>query len=168
MRSKLALAAATTLFALAGLAPKAADTDVSPLAELAWLEGTWRIEADGQVLEETYGPPLGNSITGTFRWLREDAAFVYEFLLIEAQGDEIKYHLRHFGPGSIGHESKDQPMTYELVSMSEDEMVIENLELSPQRMIFTREGADRLDVVLEKEHDGKVERDELPFERKRP
>ena len=167
MRIALTLLTLALLTALSSLTPPPPTVDDSPLAELAWLEGTWRIELEGQTIEETYAAPLGNSITGSFRWLRGGDAWIYEFLLIEEVGDEVTYYLRHFSPGSVSHEPKDAPMAYALVELTEDEVVFENLELSPQRMIYTRDGDDRLNVVLEKEKDGATARDTFPFERVR-
>jgi len=161
MRSLVVLAA----FVLcAALVPRARQDSGSALDELAWLEGTWRIEREGEMIEECYGPVLGNSITGTFRWLRKDAAWVYEFLLIEQRGEEITYYLRHFGPGSVAHEAEDAPPAYALVDVRENEAVFENLENSPQRMTYTLESPERLTLTLETERDGEIARDVFAYE----
>lgn len=162
MRSSLLIAPLLALLLPGDLRPASAESEIT---KLAWLEGTWRLERQGERLEESYGPPLGNSITGTFRWLRGDSAWIYEFLLIEERGGKVTYYLRHFGPGSVGHEAETKPIALPLVDLGDGEAVFEDLASRPQRLILRREGKDGLTVATEGGRDGQLARDEFPFRR---
>ena len=147
----------TALSGLAGcatLAPLAQpgepfDSAEPSLADLSWISGRWVREEDGEYLEEHWGEPRGNSLLGTFRWLRGDRAWLYEFMLIEELPEGIVFHLRHFGPGSVAWEEQDAPMSYPLARLSEREAVFENPEREdPRRFVYRRSG-DELEVRVE-------------------
>ena len=93
MTHLLPLAALVTLLP----PPTASPSPASPgtregetIEDFRWLTGCWRKTGEGQQLEESWGEPLGNSMTGTFRWLKKGEGWVYEFLLIEkSEKDEL-------------------------------------------------------------------------------
>lgn len=138
----------------------------SALADLAWLAGTWREERDdGRVLEERWDAPLGNSMTGTMRWLKGGEASMYEFLLLEEGEDGVRLHVRHFHPGSVAWEEKDAPLTLELAELAEREVVFTSVHDFPSRYAM-RLGEDAiLHVVLEGERDGQPTRLEFAYPR---
>ena len=146
-------------------APVRADAQAG-LAELAWLAGTWREEREGgQVLEERWDRPQGNSMTGTMRWLKDGQASMYEFLLLEEVEDGVRLHVRHFHPGSVAWEEKDAPLTMELARHGEREVLFTAGVDFPSRytMRLTEDGVLR--AVLEGEREGQPTRLEFAYER---
>jgi hypothetical protein len=130
-------------------APLAKGGD-SPLADLAWLAGTWREEREGgEVLEERWDPPLGDSMTGTMRWLKDGKASMYEFLLLEAREEGVRLHIRHFHPGSVAWEGKDEPVSLTLAERYRRELVFTSEVDFPSRFTMRLDDEGVLHSVLE-------------------
>lgn len=115
--------------------------------DLAWITGTWVTDLEDQALEERWSPPMANAMTGSFRWTRDGAVWLYEFLLIEETEDGIFYHLRHFGPGSQAWEERDAPLTYRLSTAAPGNAVFESVTTPGDAFIFTRED-DQLTIEI--------------------
>jgi hypothetical protein len=58
-----------------------------------------------------------------FRWHQDGAPRFYELLTLEADGDRLIFRIKHFAPGLVGWEEKDQAVTLDLVSLREGEAV---------------------------------------------
>ena len=133
------------------------------LESLAWISGRWvRSGAEGY-LEELWGPPVGDSMVGTFRWQRNDQTWLYELMTIEQDEQQMSFRLHHFSHGMQLWEAEQEagPMTYPLVRAATNEAVFEDLKQEPCRFVFRR-FADRYVVRLEAQ-DGAA--DEFEFRR---
>jgi hypothetical protein len=130
---------------------KPATVAVGPdIAKLAWITGVWRKSDAKQVLEESWNPPLGNSMTGTLRWLKKDVGWVYEFLLIEKTKKGVTFYLRHLGPGSVAWEPVDKPLDFPLKSVGKREAVFEHpTRTKMKRLIYSRSKDGVLTVRVE-------------------
>lgn len=69
------------------------------VAALAFLEGTWRGEMEGDAVEEVWSAPSGDSIIGMFRWQSGGKTTMWELLSVRSEGGAAVLRLRHFGPG---------------------------------------------------------------------
>lgn len=132
----------------------------SLIDELAWMQGRWVIDDDGQYLEETWSPAREDAMVGCFRWARKGGVWLYELMSIELEEDLLVFRLRHFDRGLAPWKSEAEgPLTYPLLDFSENRVVFENPERdSPRRFVYEREG-DTLTIRLE-DPDGE---DEHPF-----
>jgi len=136
------------------------------LTDLAWLAGTWREERDDDlILEERWDAPLGNSMTGTMRWLKGGKATMYEFLLLEESEEGVRLHVRHFHPGSVAWEEKEAPLSMELLELGKLEVVFKSAHDFPSRYTMRLGPDDILRVVLEGERDGEATRLEFAYPR---
>ena len=115
------------------------------------------------MLEERWNPPLGNSMTGTMRWVKDGKASLYEFLLLEESEAGLRLHVRHFHPGSLAWEEKDAPLTLEPVELGEREAVFGSEHLFPQRYSMRLAEDGRLHIVLEGVRDGDPTRLEFAY-----
>jgi len=141
----------------------------SPLADLAWLVGTWREEREGgEVLEERWDPPLGDSMTGTMRWLTDGRASMYEFLLLEAREDAVRLYIRHYNPGSVAWEGKDDPVTLTLAERHRRELVFTSEVAFPRRFTMRLDDEGVLHAVLEGLQGLEETRMEFAYERVGP
>lgn len=117
-------------------APKAS------LSDLAWIRGHWRGKALGGEFEETWNPPLGDSIMGMFKHVKDGKVNFYEILTIVPDGDSLTLRLKHFHGNLVGWEEKDKSVEFPLKSISADEARFDGL-------VFSRLGPNRMDISVE-------------------
>lgn len=96
------------------------------LADLAWIEGTWRsvrVEPNGERVEqeEHWGPAIGETRLGWFRALRGGKARFYEFQVHRADSAGVRLQIKHFSRDLTGWERPDSSTTYTLEHVGERE-----------------------------------------------
>jgi catechol 2,3-dioxygenase-like lactoylglutathione lyase family enzyme len=139
----------------ARMARQSPTTGTPAIADLAWLSGQWRLERGtddaSETLEETWSPATGDAMTGMFRWMRGDNVWLYELMSIEQTGDELTFHLRHFGRGLRVWDSEFEkltPFAYPLKTANTNRLVFENPDRDqPRTIVYTRD-SDTLTVEL--------------------
>lgn len=130
-------------------APAAPPTATSELEDFSFVSGRWLAEVDGDVLEEWWGEPVGNCVVGSFRWMHGDKARFYEYMIIEKREEQVWFHLRHFSPGLVAWEEKDEAMSYPLLRLTETEAVFEHESRNePKRFVYRRENENTLVVEI--------------------
>lgn len=127
----------TMTFAAALAASPAAYAQT--IDDAAWLSGRWVGEGLGGELEEVWSPPVGGQMVGHFRLVREGAPVFYEIMLIDVVEGGVRMRVKHFNPDFVGWEEKDRWVTFEPVSVSENELVFSSLSIQ-------RDGPD--DMVM--------------------
>lgn len=150
----------------------AAAAAPSPLADLAWLAGTWRAETeDGGFHEETWSAPRGDAMCGMYCSAeRGGRVTLYELMSFELEGPELPaaggdgpiipgqergapqrllFRLRHFDRGLAPWKSEaDGPLRMEVRSLAENQVVLEASERDfPRTVTYAREG-DQLTIRL--------------------
>jgi hypothetical protein len=158
--SLLVLVSSLTTSAIAQSAPPT-PAKVS-LADLSFISGLWRAEFGGGLGEEYWSASSGDSMVGTFRFVKDDSAHFYEFMLIEQTNKGLVLRLKHFNPGLIGWEDKAQVHSYPLIEFHKGLAVFEKVD-KKSRLTFRRQAKDALLVSLEQNHDGKQESEEFSF-----
>ena len=78
------------------------------------MTGNWKTTSDWGDMDEVWSSPRGNCMMCTFRCVKDGKIVFYEFIVIEQNpNDSVPVlKLRHFNPGSIGREEKDNPYLY--------------------------------------------------------
>lgn len=133
-----------------GVSPPAA------IAQLAWLEGSWRGEAMGEHVMETYSAPLGGRISGHFVMAKgEDAVSFTELVDYVPHGASLAYRVRHFSPDMTGWEDKTgKPVLFPLVAVENDRWFFDGMTLE-------RTGPDSLTMWVRIDQGGTAQ--EVPF-----
>lgn len=128
------------------------------LSEIAWMAGTWSGPGLGGQTEEHWTAPAGGSMLGMFRLLnKDDKATVFELLLIEQEGEHVKYRFRHFGPGHKPWEKPDKPLEFDLIEVSESKAVFHSsVQTNPKRITYSRVGDEELRIRVQGEKDGEL------------
>ena len=93
---------------------------VSPPAkieQLAWLEGVWVGNGLGGETEESYSAPLGRSIMGNFRFVKDGKPVFYEFVTLVEEAGSLVMRIKHFRPDFVGWEEKDKFVAFKLVAL---------------------------------------------------
>ena len=150
----LASLALLAIFAFPAAAAQAAETrravpgaaqPAARIADLAWLEGSWRGDGITGPAEEVYSAPSGGQIVGHFRQLNADGTvWFYEIMAIAPMGDSLVYRLKHFNADLSGWEEKAEVRAFRLVAVEKDAWYFDGLTIrrdGPDGMI----GAVRVD-----------------------
>ena len=145
---------ATTVLAAS---PASAGQPPSPtIHDLAFMQGGWRAERDGDRLEEHFTAPRDGSMIGMFRWSGDGTTQMTEHMVIEQHQDGVRLFLRHFHPGAVAWEQEQAhgPMTFTLEEAGNGRAVFVAPDRSfPQRILYHRLEPDRMIVRLEGRHE---------------
>jgi hypothetical protein len=98
--------------------PIAATTD-----DLAWMVGRWVGEHGADRIEEWWSDAYAGMMLGMFRWHQGDKPRFYELLSMEPEEGRLVFRIKHFAPGMLGWEEKDESITFDLVELREGEAV---------------------------------------------
>ncbi|MHC4599360.1 MAG: DUF6265 family protein [Planctomycetota bacterium] len=115
------------------------------LMDLDWLAGSWIGEKDGEPIEEHWSRPAGDALMGMFRWVKEGKVFFYEFMTIDDGEEGLTLRIKHFNPGLIGWEEKDDAFSCVLSQVDAGVAVFAaRKEKEPLWLVFekTEEGLD--------------------------
>lgn len=93
------------------------DPRGATVEDLAFLAGHWRGEGLGGEVEETWSPPLAGEMLGSFRLIRNGAPSFYEILVLSREDDRIVMRIKHFNPGLLGWEEKDESLAFPLIEV---------------------------------------------------
>jgi hypothetical protein len=96
MRTWLVLSAALALAGpLAHAAPAAPPPIAATLADVAFLEGHWRGGDPGELSEEVWSAPEGDSMVGMWRYVANGRARLFEMLSLKEGGrQEFRFRRR--------------------------------------------------------------------------
>ena len=122
---------------------KLADGATSPpanITDVAWLAGYWIGEGLGGVSIETWSPPQGDRMYGTFTLTKEAGVVFSEAMLLVEEKGSLLLKVKHFNPDFTGWEEKDDFVSFPLVGMGDNEAFFSGLT-------FRRNG-DALSVFL--------------------
>jgi hypothetical protein len=134
------------------------DSEVSAgldLERLSWLAGQWHGEAFGGTCEETWTPPSGGSMVGTYKHMVDGRAAFYEIIIISTDSLGAALNLRHFNPDLTGWEEKGEAMRFPFVDQGDSELRFDGLSyerVTDDSLIITvsvkgKDGTPREEVI---------------------
>jgi Domain of unknown function (DUF6265) len=140
-----------------------AQRTATVLKPLSFLSGHWRSESPGEVEEEYWSPPVGESMVGTFRVVKDRDAVFYEFWAVEVEDGNAVFKMKHFNRGLFGWEDKNDMVRLALSVKAEKNVSFTsqdgNLDLR-----YEQKG-DELISTLRRVKDGKTKEDVFRFRR---
>ena len=143
-----ALIASTALAQTSAPAPSRAV-----LSDLSWMAGRWIDDSGGNLSEEIWSAPSGDSMMGMWRYVSSGKVRIFEMLTIGEHEGGLALRLRHFDPALVGREDKERPVVLKLVRLADREAVFEGTEYSDKgtvRLTYRRPSDDTLAVTLDK------------------
>jgi hypothetical protein len=151
--------ACLVILALCGLASAQVDQTAKKLrdakiSDLTFMSGHWRGELEGEVTDEHWAEPLGDSLMGVFRSARSGKVTFYELMAIEQEEKGPVFRLKHFNRGLIAWEEKAEVWNYPLVELRDDYAAFERPDKGT-KLIYHRTGKDTMEATLERVKDGK-------------
>ena len=159
---RLALA---LVLAVPSLAAAQAGPGEVRLSDLGWIAGHWVNDEGGNLSEEVWTAPVGDSMVGMWRFVADGKVKIFEILTRTEDEGGVSLRLRHFDPRLVGREDKDRPVELKVVKLQGREVVFEGEESSGQgrvRLTYRRVDDASLAVTLDKA--GKKE--EFSFKRR--
>lgn len=137
-----------TCFAEDKIAGNKAPEKVS-LEELAFMSGHSRGELDGGISDEHWSEPAGDSMMGTYRYIKDGKVQMYEMMAIEQTASGPVLHLKHFNPNLEGWEEKTKVWNYPLARFSPGNAVFESPDKNT-RITYRVAGNGVLEATLER------------------
>lgn len=134
---------------------------VSPPAtieDIKWLEGHWKGDAFGGITEEIWSPPLGGSMIGSFRLVKDNKVNFYEFCTIREENNSLILRIKHFHPNLKGWEDKNITVDFPLVKVSSKRLYFDGFTIE-----HTGDNELNMFVIIEKNHN----KEEVHFSYKR-
>jgi hypothetical protein len=134
------------------------------LSDLSWMAGRWIDDSGGNLSEEVWSAPSGDTMMGMWRYVSGGQARIFEILTISVESNGIVLRLRHFDPDLVAREDKDTPVELTLIGWKPREATFEGPAVGAPglvRLTYYRASEDTLTSTLEK--DGKKQ--EFKFQR---
>ncbi len=155
----------TLLLAVAAGTAVAAEDSIDlgqvTLEDFAWLAGTWRGTAFGAECEEAWQKPMGGSMIGTFKLVREGEPVFYELMLITHEEGRWVLKVKHFHPDFTAWEEKSDAVVFELERFGTGRLVFNGLTMD-------RRADDGLDITLRIRRGDEVTDELIQLERQSP
>lgn len=153
MRKLLVIALAILLHASA-----LADQTKPDIADIGWLQGCWRSQANGRDVEEHWMRPAGQTMLAMSRTVKNGKTVAYEFLQIR-QDDSGEIYF-------VAKPSGQAEAAFKLVKRGDREVVFENPEHDfPQRIIYRLQPDGSLVARIEGTESGTERGIDFPMKR---
>jgi hypothetical protein len=139
------------------------------ITDLEFMTGNWKATSNWGDMDEIWSRPLGNCMMCTFRCVKDGKVVFYEFIVIEQNVyDSVPVlKLRHFNPGSIGWEDKENPYLYPVTFLSNQRVVFERPD-KKTTITYERISKNTLKSVLIQEDGGNQKTTEFIFSSSEP
>jgi hypothetical protein len=167
MRKALLACAVAALAAASPAQTSAPAPSRAVLSDLSWMSGRWIDDSGGNLSEEIWSAPSGDSMMGMWRYVSGGQARIFEMLTISVEPAGIVLRLRHFDPELVAREDKATPVELSLIGWTPGEAVFEGPAVGSRglvRLTYRNPSEDTLTSTLEK--DGKKQ--EFSFRRAKP
>jgi hypothetical protein len=127
------------------------------LQQLAFLSGRWTSDSAEGDEEEYWSQPMGESMVGTFRVVKDGKAVFYEFWAIEVEDGKAIFKMKHFDRGLLGWEEKAD-MVRLTAKIGDGQDVLFSKPDGSLTLRYERKG-DELVSTLRRVKDGKAKED---------
>lgn len=163
---KIVLFLFTSLFTIAASHAQTTAKNAS-LSDVAFMEGRWRGTFNGGPIDAAWIAPAGDNLTGFMRMMKDNKVTMYEMLIFEQTDQGPIVLVKHFKPGLVGQEEKDQSDRYSFVEAGKNRALFEKQDGSI-RIIYEKRTDNQLAIQRGKQENGKwVFNDLFVFDRVR-
>lgn len=124
------------------------ETRPFDINDYAWLAGRWTGDGFGGSSEEIWSPPSADgTMMGVYRHHKADGTLnFYEFMVLDKAG----LRLKHFTPGLVGWEAKEDFVTFEMTGHDNDIIELKGL-------VFERKSETEMEIRLQLKYGENVE-----------
>jgi hypothetical protein len=122
------------------------------LADIGFLDGRWQGTYNGGPIDAAWTAPAGNNIAGFIRMMKDGKATLYEIFAFEQTENGPVAMVKHFRPGMISVEEKEQADRYKFIEAKPNQALFE-LENGQTRIIYEKRSDNQL-VIQRGKQDG--------------
>jgi hypothetical protein len=141
----------TGLVPLASLAQAPAK---GSFADISFIEGHWKATtAEGRAIEAYWMAPAGDNMLGYMRMMNGDKADLYEMLAYEFSSEGLVSLVKHFKPGLLGQEEKDNPNRYLFVEASKNRAIFQSAA-GDLRILYEKRSNTRFAIARASQENG--------------
>lgn len=141
---------------------KSEETDTAPratIADVSWIAGHWQGEMFGGLAEEIWSPPVGGTMMGMYKLVRDGKVVFYELMIIAQDSNGLVLKLKHFNADLTAWEEKTETVDFPLIKHTSSEAIFDGLTF---RMIDD----ETMQVLLRMEQkDGDTQEMEFTYRR---
>lgn len=137
------------------------EHEVSPratLQDITWIQGHWRGEAFGGIVEEIWTPPLGGSMMCAFKLVVNNEVRFYEIVTLSEENGTLMLRLKHFHKDLKGWEEKDETVDFPLVKVTPGKMFFDGFT-------FERISENEMNIYVIIEQEGKEREAKFNYKR---
>lgn len=116
------------------------------LNALAFIEGHWKAITKDRFIEAEWMPENGDNMLGFMRMMSGSKTTMYELLAYEQGEQGLVSRVKHFKPGMIGQEEKDNSDKYNFVEATKDKVVFQK-EGEDLRIIYERRNSNQFAIM---------------------
>lgn len=123
------------------------------LSDVGFIEGHWKATSEGSTIEAVWSAPAGDNIVGFVRMMKDGKATLYEMFAFEQTEQGIVVRVKHFKPGLIGLEEKDESDHYNFLEAGKGRATFEKRGES-LRVLYEKRSDDKFAIVLGRPQEG--------------
>ena len=124
------------------------------LSDIAFIEGHWKKSDNGKTVEAVWSAPEGDNIVGFIRMMDDGKVTLYELFAFEQTEQGPVALVKHFKPGLVGLEEKDQADRYNFLEAGKDRAIFEK-QGENLRVLYEKRPGDKFAIALGKPQEGK-------------
>ena len=158
-----------TMFPATGIAQEKHTANVLKLTEgvkspaakvgdLAWLQGRWVGAGLGGTVEEVWTPPMGDSMLGLFRLVKDGKIVFSEHCVIAEAEGSVVFKVKHFDKDFKAWEEKDQAVTFRLINVTPNEAFFDGVTVRK-----TGDDSLKIFVAIKNKKTGQVKEEEFRY-----
>lgn len=121
------------------------------VSDVRFMEGSWKAVAGDRSIDAVWSA-RGNNMAGHVRVTRGQEVVLYELFAFEQTPDGLVAFVRHFAPGLIAQEDKEDPNRYKFLEAGNGWALFER-QGEPVRVRFEKRSVDGFAIVIGRQPD---------------
>ena len=130
------------------------SANTGSISDIGFIEGSWSATAGDRLIDAVWSTPSGESMAGYVRVMKEGKVSLYELFAFEKNEGGLVALVRHFRPGLVAVEDKDNPNHYKFLEGGDGRALFEK-QGEATRVLYDRRSKDQFAIVIGKQEEGK-------------
>src|SRR5687768_5859856 len=123
------------------------------ISDVGFIVGSWKAVAGDRSIDAVWSSPNGENIVGYVRVMKEGKVVLYELFAFEQTEQGLVALVRHFGPGLVSWEEKENPNHYDFLEAGNGQALFEK-QGEATRVRYEKRSNDEFAIVVGKQQDG--------------